>query len=115
VIVAVLLTSVVLGLSAPALLPPNSVAQVPLFVEDEQLLPEITVPATLVIETDPFEKVLLGLVVVAVKLASVPPPTAVVSTPAPSSPKRIILIRLERSLFVTKVSWFIASPPDVGV
>src|SRR5690242_1899917 len=70
--VAVLAMSVVLGFRLPALLAPNRVAQVPLLVAVEQLLPEITEPATLVISTVPSWKVLLGLVVWALKLARVP-------------------------------------------
>src|SRR5439155_12579160 len=100
------LMSVVLGFRAPALLEPKSVAQVPLLVAAAQLLPAMTVPATLVMVTVPFVKTLLGLVVCAVKLAIVLPPTAVVSTPSPRSPNRIFLILFELPIRGSLVSWF---------
>src|SRR5919197_2664292 len=98
--------SVLLGFSAPAFAVPKRVAQVPLLVAVVQLLPEMTVPATLVMATLPLVKTLPGLVVVAVKLASVPPPIAVVSTPSPRSPKRIVFVLFERSLWSSVVSVF---------
>ena len=90
--VAVLLMSIVLGFRLPALPAPNRLAQVPLLVAVAQLLPEITEPATLLISTVPSWKVLLGLTVWALKLASVP--LARVPTLARTSTLTISLLKV---------------------
>src|ERR1700716_1818328 len=86
--------SVVVGLSAPVLPAPKSVAQVPLVVAAAQLAPAITSPATLVMSTVPLVKVLLGLTVWALKLASVP--LARVPTVASTIVLTISLLKVER-------------------
>jgi len=79
----------------------KSVAQVPLFVSVEQLLPETALPATFVIATVPALKVFEALVVCALNVAKVLlPPTA-----AARPPTMVRVARMRFMVFNTFLLW----------